>query len=294
MVIINLKGGLGNQLFQYSAAFAVAKSRNQKLAFDTHSFQHDKCGRKYALTPFRVDGTFYSKKEVESFLNLSFFNRLINYFRPKKSKHYLSLGHLESDFCILNTKPRNQYLNGYFANPQYFERIRSEILINITLKKEYETDLFKQILEWIRTNKFISVHIRRSDYISDQVANQLFETLSMEYYFSSIDYFKKNVETPNKFLFFSDDLDWVKNEFKHLEDAHFIDEKKLYKDYYDIMFMAACEHNIIANSTFSWWGAWLNKNPHKVVIAPRKWYKNAAYQQFYEKTNFVPKSWIKL
>ncbi|WP_299099003.1 alpha-1,2-fucosyltransferase [uncultured Winogradskyella sp.] len=292
MVVINLKGGLGNQLFEYAASLAIAKQRNQELKIDIKSFESDPYGRKFGLCSFKIDNKIYSKKEVDAFLNLSIFERITNALKPRNSKRYYSLGDRELDLSILEATPKDQYLNGYFANSGYFKNIRTELLQNIELKEDLKTDLFKKKIEWIKQNKFISIHIRRADYISDKGANQLFETLDRNYYDRCIDYFKSNKETSNKFLFFSDDIEWVKNEFKTLENTYFIEEKELYKDYFDLMFMAACEHNIIANSTFSWWSAWLNKNPNKTVLAPKAWYRNQDYQAFFEKTKFIPETWI--
>jgi hypothetical protein len=292
MVIINLKGGLGNQLFQYATALAISKNRRQDLVFDVYSFENDPYGRSFALKPFKADGLICSKEEVSSVLKLSVMDRIINFLKPKKNKRYFSLGDLEVDLSILEANPKDQYLNGYFAHPQYFESCRAEILQKVALKGEYRTELFEQKVKWIQENKFISIHIRRADYISDHAASQLFESLDKEYYYRGISYFEENKDKSQKFLFFSDDLDWVKSQFKDLNGAHFIEEPELYKDYYDLLFMAACEHNIIANSTFSWWGAWLNSNPNKVVLAPKKWYRDPVYQSFYKSSNFLPKSYI--
>ena len=291
MVVINLKGGLGNQLFVYASASAIAKSRKQNLVFDVQSFDNDPYNRKFALEPFKIDNRCFTKNEVNSFLSLSIVERTLNYMKSKTKKLYYSLNDLELDLAILEVNPKNQYLNGYFANSLYFQTFRTELLKYITLKEEYQTELYKRKITWIKQNNFISVHIRRADYVSDKGASQLFETLDRKYYDRAINYFQTNAVSSEKFLFLSDDIEWVKNEFSDMENAYFIDEKELYKDYFDIMFMAACEHNIIANSTFSWWGAWLNKNPNKVVIAPKKWYKNPDYQAIYENSSFIPKTW---
>ncbi|NRD20804.1 alpha-1,2-fucosyltransferase [Winogradskyella eckloniae] len=292
MVVINLKGGLGNQLFEYAASLAIAKQRNQELKIDIKSFENDPYGRTFGLNSFNIENKTCSKREVNRFLKLSVFERLTNALKSRNSKRYYSLGDLEVDVSILEANPKDQYLNGYFANPTYFNEIRDVLLEKIALKDEFKTDLFKKKIEWIRQNNFVSVHIRRADYISDKGASQLFETLDRNYYNRCIEHFKSKNETPTKFLFFSDDIPWVRNEFKDLENIYFIEERELYKDYYDLMFMAACDHNIIANSTFSWWSAWLNKNPNKTVLAPRAWYRNQDYQAFFEKTKFIPETWI--
>jgi len=292
MVIINLKGGLGNQLFEYASALAIATARNQKLAFDVQSFMSDSYGRQYAFEPFKINYRLYAQEDINSFLKLTLQERILNYLKPRESKRYYSLRDQEFDPSILNATVKNQYLNGYFANPSYFEDIRPELLQQVSLKENLQTNAFKNKVKWIKQNKFISVHIRRADYISDKGANQLFETLRRDYYDRCIAHFEADASCSKKFLFFSDDIEWVKSEFQDLDHCYFIEEPELYKDYYDLMLMASCEHNIIANSTFSWWGAWLNTNPEKTVLAPQKWYRNEHYQKNYQTFTFIPKTWL--
>ncbi len=291
MVIVNLKGGLGNQLFEYASALAIAKARDQELVFDTQSFKNDSYGRQFGLNNFKIDNSCFSEQELASFNDLSIVERVKNYLNSRNEKLYYSLGDLEMDLSILKSNPKHQYLNGYFANPAYFDSIRTKLLQNITLKDTLKSQVFIDKELWVKQNQFISVHIRRADYISDKGANQLFETLGRDYYDRCISYFESIETNSKKFLFFSDDIEWVKSEFRDIDEAYFIEDPNLNKDYYDLMLMASCEHNIIANSTFSWWGAWLNQNPDKIVLAPEKWYSNKEYQAFYEKTNFTPKNW---
>lgn len=294
MVLIKIAGGLGNQLFQFAAAFSIAKNRGQELAFDINSFCNDPYSRSYGLEVFKIDYPTLSSEKINKFLKVDYFGRIINQLKKRESRLYFKVSNLEFNDSILKSNPINQYLDGYYAHPNYFENVRSNLLEKISLKEEYTNFYYKNTIHWIRENKFISVHIRRADYISDPTAYKLFESLGKDYYYRCIKFFESRQENSPKFLFFSDDIDWVKEEFSNVEDANFMDDKNLYKDYYDLMFMAACEHNIIANSTFSWWGAWLNDNPKKIVLAPTVWYKNRTYQDYYERESFLPINWIKI
>ena len=155
-----------------------------------------------------------------------------------------------------------------------------------------ETQAWKRKID--DTNS-VAIHIRRGDYLS----NTHFHNLSMNHYLDAIQYINERVDKPVYFVF-TDDLDFVKAQFSHLQAIHFVDSNNnkqnsysTYGDMEDLFLMSRCKHNIIANSTFSWWGAWLNSNPEKIVIAPKKWYDNKNAQYSYEKGKLIPENWIK-
>jgi hypothetical protein len=135
----------------------------------------------------------------------------------------------------------------------------------------------------------VSLHIRRGDYLD----NPIFANLSVEYYEKSVDFIKKKYNDA-AFFVFSDDLSWAKNNLKLNVSTYYVDVNDAKTDYMDLMLMASCKHNVIANSTFSWWGAWLNNNPDKIIIAPRKWYNDKTKQKKYENGALVPNNWVKI
>ncbi len=143
-------------------------------------------------------------------------------------------------------------------------------------------DLGFDYLNSIKNSNSVSLHVRRGDYLKIKNIN----VLDVDYYMKAVDYIKKNVEKP-MFYIFSDDLDWCKNNLGFLNNCNYVDLTQTEID--DLKLMSFCQHNIIANSSFSWWGAWLNQNPKKIVIAPKEWLINDPGS-----SNVILSDWIKL
>ena len=140
----------------------------------------------------------------------------------------------------------------------------------------------------MRQEESVSIHIRRSDYLSKKNSS-IFEPISLNYYYSALELIKK--QHPNIKLFvFSDDNQWVMDNFKTDLPTTFVTHNDVSRGYDDLMLMSNCKHNITANSTFSWWGAWLNENPAKIVVTPSKWVKEDKYVE----PDLIPNNWIKV
>jgi len=157
---------------------------------------------------------------------------------------------------------------------------------DFTLKNKPDK-LNNEISKIMQDTNSVSIHIRRGDYIANPITFQYHGLCSMEYYKKAIQYINENINRPI-FFFFSDEIDWVKDNLKIPKDCYFIDHNKMENDYLDLWLMSQCKHNIIANSSFSWWGAWLNTNKEKIVIAPKKWFNNAAI----DTTDLIPEEWL--
>ena len=168
------------------------------------------------------------------------------------------------------------YLQGWFQNEKYFKSYRDIIINEFVPVNKVKPD--KDIQDLIENEETVSVHIRRGDYKS------IGYTLPVKYYTKAIDYIASKTDKPY-FLFFSDDIDWVKENMQ-IPDRRFFVSGDSYKDYEQMMLMSRCSHNIIANSTFSWWGAWLNRNSDKIVTAPRMW------MRLKDPLSIVPKDWV--
>jgi hypothetical protein len=136
----------------------------------------------------------------------------------------------------------------------------------------------------------ISVHIRRGDYVTDPTINKVHGTCSVPYYKIAINRFKTLFENP-RFFIFSDDLKWVEDNLCIENFSTFISHNGYIKDYEDLRLMSLCKHHIIANSSFSWWGAWLCENSNKIVLAPKKWFNNELNEFTYD---LIPTSWIRI
>jgi len=152
------------------------------------------------------------------------------------------------------------------------------------------SDSNKKILQTIKETNSISIHVRRGDYVEDKVTNAYHGVCNLEYYLEALKQLERRYDNLILF-FFSDDIDWVKKKFSYLEQSKFFVENNINeKNWIDMCLMSSCKHNIIANSSFSWWGAWLNSNASKTVFAPKKW----NYNKELDISSLLPVEWIKL
>ncbi|MCX6712113.1 MAG: alpha-1,2-fucosyltransferase [Candidatus Vogelbacteria bacterium] len=187
---------------------------------------------------------------------------------------------------ITTLHANNIYLDGYFQTEKYFKDFKKEIREDFTPKVISTTasDWTQKIKNGGNT---ISVHVRRGDYVGHKI---LGEICTIEYYQKAIEEISKLTEDPHFFIF-SDDTMWVKENINLPNKIDYVSSPNL-KDYEELVLMSICHHNIIANSSFSWWSAWLNLNPNKIVIAPAKW----AHGKFNKKklSNIAPQTWIRI
>jgi len=299
MIIVRLRGGLGNQLFQYAAGKALADHYSVPLKLDTYTYSKHKY-RKFELDNFTIDCHIATRKEVHQFTGSNFIARYLhkrnNYINNSKvfAQPYF---HYYSGFFGL---PSDIYLSGYWQSVQYFIPIKEQLDQQIIPKRPMNDQNKKQIEE-IAQHNAVSIHIRHGDYVTSQKYNQFFGTLDKGYYLKAISHIQQNTQSP-RFYLFSDDQQWVSQEFGDLEDCHTVDINRGNDSYMDLVLISYCKHNIIANSTFSWWGAWLNSNPDKIVVAPQKRFKVSHYQgpepvylsRDYDEKDYLPVDWIKL
>jgi hypothetical protein len=181
----------------------------------------------------------------------------------------------------------NIYLDGYWQSEKYFVDIRTILLNELTLKSKID-DINKRFTNRMLDSQSVSIHIRRGDYVSDQNNYKLFGVLGLDYYNKSIKYMLEKVNNP-EFFVFSDDPDWAEKNIKINAPLIFIKHNSL-KNYEDIRLMSSCKHHIIANSSFSWWGAWLGSNNDKIVIGPSVYYRGAEYKD----SDRMPIDWIRM
>lgn len=297
MIIVSLFGGLGNQMFQYAAAKALALKYGYKLKMDVSLLQDrtPKSGftyRDYELNIFQIDDEIASVKEVKQFVpDLWHSPEYLKQFY--KLKRLFTGKHLyrEQAFFQYNTAfdkmPDNTFLYGYFQTEKYYLGQESILRKSFALKSKLDEENLRLITELEKENS-ISVHIRRGDY-----ANSDFEMLTADmYYIPAIEQILSKIPDA-KFYFFTNDLDWTRQTFNGLDiDKKFITHNSGSNSFKDMILMSHCKHNIIANSSFSWWGAWLNAHPEKTVIAPTNWYKSGRYVG--KTGDLIPASWIRI
>jgi len=288
MIIVNLIGGLGNQMFQYALGRRLALLNDATLKFDLENLRLSRklklkkwvlglfnigitMPRNYGLYVFNIEENVMTRKEIQK-LNLP----LVSEPEPK--------------FCfhpeILQTKG-DCYLKGFWQAEKYFKDIEDGLRKDFTLKKEFSIDDLA-IAKEIKNGNAVSLHIRRGDYVTKAVVNKFHGTCSLKYYEDAVEYICQKGNNP-KFYIFSDDIAWVKKNLNIKNDAVFVSDGKL-KDYEELTLMTYCKHNIIANSSFSWWGAWLNPQAEKIVIAPKNWLSDAGANT----CDLIPENWIRL
>lgn len=293
-MVIKLIGGLGNQMFQYALAVIVAKKNNSKLLLDRTFFEstEESLGhtpRNFELDVFKSDSLEASLDQILAFKKLSNINRVKKKLKLNYPKIYNEMSFSFNPKVLKLKAPL--YLSGYFQSFKYFLGYETIIQKIFEFPLKELDDHNKEILEIIKKSNSISVHIRRGDYVTNKNTQKFHGNCSLDYYRHSIEYFSANKDAT--FIFFSDDMDWVKQNFKSLSFPKiFVDKNLGENSWKDMLLMSSCKNNIIANSSFSWWGAWLNLNKNKIVIAPKIWFANKKQQKLSE--DILPKEWIQL
>ncbi len=294
MIVVKLMGGLGNQMFQYAAGLSLATKKNTDLYIDTSFLNEDDKGA-YTKRHFELDMFNISVKIADKFILDQFnFNqtKLITKLKKLKPNLFKKIIYNEHQFHFLTTffkLPVYTYLNGFWQSENYFNECRSILLNQFSLKKSLSDNAF-EIDNKIKSTTSISLHIRRGDFLSLKSANHFHGFLPIDYYKNAINYINTKISNVTFFIF-SDDIDWCKNNFDFISNKEFVDGKFLALTIHEeLILMSNCQHNITANSSFSWWGAWLNQNPEKIVIAPKNWFADKTINT----NDLIPKSWIKL
>ena len=265
---VKIIGGLGNQLFQYFFARSLSINSGCKVELDISDFSSNK----YTLHKLNIN---------QLNLKLPFSKNKFNF-----SNLLLKNKKEEDPFKFDENIFKKKYASyqGYWQSYKYFEKNWHNFKDDINFEKfNYNFE----ILNEIKRSNSISVHIRRGDYIENSKTSQFHGNIKLNYYKNAINNIQNKIEN-SKFFFFSDDIEWVKNNFSDKK-FYFVENSKqdLKTPFKDLFLMKNCKHNIIANSTFSWWGAWLNENNNKIVLAPKDWTTNRKTIT----TDLIPKWW---
>jgi len=273
MIITKLSGGLGNQLFQYAVARHLAQQHNTELKLDITAFKDDRL-RSYALSPFNIIENIASEEEIQLLKasTPSFFTRLNRKFLRQPLKlpsSYVREKHFHFDPEILSLS-NNCYLEGYWQSEKYFASITNLICNEFSIKAP-PTLLNMTLAETMKACNSVSIHIRRGDYITSLSASNTHGVCDIAYYQRALEYLSNKIDSLHFFIF-SDDPDWVKINFNIPYQSTYVTRNDAINGFEDLRLMSQCQHHIIANSTFSWWGAWLSSNPNKIVIAPQQWF----------------------
>lgn len=283
MIVVKLTGGLGNQMFQYAFGRYLATKHHTSLKLDTSYFDEFKL-RNYELDVFAFQKELILKKDIEKHFNPT---TLFGKIRRKIGNYkIISENKFEYDPSIIENSTANCHVIGYWQSEKYFTEVAHEIRQAFTFQAP-DNELNEELIREIKNSNAVSIHVRRGDFVTDPKTNQVHGCCSIEYFERAISYVEKKLDYP-VFYIFSDDINWVRNNLSILSPHFFIDHNK--RDYDDMRLMSVCSHNIISNSSFSWWAAWLNPNKNKIVVAPQKWFNDSQK----DTRDLIPESWVKI
>lgn len=293
MIIVKIQGGLGNQMFEYALAkYLEAAGKDVKLYLghysDSYKGSEDAIHNGYELQRiFTPTIPIATKKAVLHYarVNRDFLSRSLNKILGPK-KFHIRQEDLDKKHCYFPQfkNLENAYLDGYWNSFLYAEKVRNSIMKEFAFKNEL-SERNAMVAKHIKDTISVSLHIRHGDYLKLQ---DRYAIPTIRYYTSAIIYFQKHFRNV-RFFCFSDDIEWCK---KHIDitNIEFIDWNTGADSYVDMQLMSLCKHNIIANSTFSMWAAWLNTYKDKIVIRPESVFVDVEN----EKIDMWPKNWISL
>lgn len=298
MIIVKLKGGVGNQLFQYAMARSLALRKGVSMKMDIFSgFKNDGYGRVYALSSFNIVENIASFEEIAEFQKggiSGYLHKAVSKLKP----YYKKLIITEPARCQFSYDANlsflsHVYLDGYWQNERYFVDIADILRREFTLR--FPLDYKNQVIaDKIKNSNSVSVHLRRLHGVSVdnkrrfKQAVDLHGACSVDYYRSAIRELASQVKDLYFFVF-SDDYDWAKKNLRIDYPAVFMTHNEMEQAYIDLHLMSLCKYHIIANSSLSWWGAWLSLNSKKMVFAPKYWDTRKIYIK-----DLTPASWRRI
>tara|TARA_R110002020_G_scaffold993_5_gene4916 strand:- start:755 stop:1618 length:864 start_codon:yes stop_codon:yes gene_type:complete len=286
MIITHINGGLGNQMFQYAAGRALALRHGTDLLLDTRSFDGStQFG--YGLDHFAISARMAEpgqlppgrRREPLRYLLWRGFGlkpRLVREDRLGFNPGFDALGD-------------GVYLKGYWQSERYFKPFESALRDDFRIVTPPSREN-AAILAELAQRPAISLHIRRGDYVRDARTNATHGTCSLDYYARGAERIAAQMTGAPLIVTFSDDPAWVRDNLRLPFEMRVMDHNDSDRNYEDLRLMSACRHHIIANSSFSWWGAWLNPSPDKIVVAPARWFADPKLVN----EDIWPTSWIRL
>jgi len=291
MTVVNIIGGLGNQMFQYAFAYAISRENDTEVKLDISLFDGYDL-RNYELELFNINIAEASQEDVSiiKYKKENIFERMLRKAKREKrelSNNYYKEKQFNFDKKVYNTG-QDTYFEGYWQSEKYFKAYRNQFLKHFVLKKEIHPESLRYKQNILNTES-VGLHIRRGDYVTNVHTNSVHGTCSLEYYRGAILEIEKKNISPHFFIF-SDDHAWARENLNFIHKKTFVELEDIIPDHEEMYLMSLCKHNIIANSSFSWWGAWLNDHPDKIVIAPQKWFNDTTINT----DDLIPKSWIRL
>ena len=290
MIAINLTGGLGNQLFQYALGRYLAIRQNAELVIDDSFYVDVPAG----VTPRRYElDKFTAQLRVVTDTERRYLKRYTNRYLRYLQKYIPLPGRFEyvrEPLDQLLLEVRHYYgdllLDGYWQSEEYFagaeDMIRKDLTPKFDLSEQDEC-----VKREMQNTTSVSLHVRRGDYVTDAHTNAWHGVCGLDYYQDAMRLVESQIETPHYFVF-SDDMEWVKSNLKIDHPCTYVAHNDETTAVNDLMLMSSCQHHVIANSSFSWWGAWLNPSQEKLVVRPKVWLKQLPHMN----DSVCPPSWV--
>lgn len=290
MVITRLIGGLGNQMFQYAAGRSLALRHSSEFKLDVTALGRSE-SRRYELDSYTIAASVAAPEELVAFEGVSGMWRkcaeqLLDHVLGRSSMRHYREPHFHFDPGLAKQRPP-VLIDGYWQSERYFKDVAETIRAELTPRDPLEPANAATAAEIDRVEA-VSVHVRRGDYVSNARTNAYHGTCPLDYYRRAVEYIKARTSKPHLFVF-SDDTAWTCANLRSDLPTTYIDANPN-RGFRDMQLMSRCRHHIIANSSFSWWGAWLNPSPHKIVVAPRRWFAGSAN----DTCDLLPADWVRL
>jgi len=288
--IVRICGGFGNQLFQYAFFLALKDKFNEPVKLDAFDMESYALHNGFELERvFNLKADYCTKNEKETIQGTkNIFTKLIKEVKKhtpflntsyiKEKKHH----HFTYQPQYFGTANSNIYYRGPWQSPKYFDNIEQTLREHLVFP-EFLDPKSLSLCEQIKDQETVAIHIRRGDYLKHKALGGICD---LPYYKNAIKKIETLVDTP-LYVIFSDDIAWCKENIK-VENVRFVDWNSGEQSFQDMHLMSLCKHNIIANSSFSWWGAWLNANSNKIVIAPNKWI------HYTDASGILPSQWLQV
>ena len=293
MIIVNLIGGLGNQMFQYAVGQALARARGQSLRLDISGFDGYGLHQGFELLRvFTCETPIASDDELRTILGwraAPAVRRLLARpgFTALRGPTFIVEPHFHYWRGVCDV-PATAYLQGYWQSEKYFANTAVALRADFGFRQPM-SEVNAALAERIDRCMAVSLHVRRGDYVSDSRTRAVLGPCSNNYYHAAMRYVAERVQNP-EFFVFSDDIVWARDNLNIGVSCHYIDHNRGTESYNDMRLMSLCRHHILANSSFSWWGAWLNPRENKVVLAPACWFSGDERRV----DDLFPQGWVTL
>ena len=280
MIVVQLQGGLGNQMFQYACGRAVALRAKKNLVLDLRHYANPSQQRRYGLHLFNIQAQ--PVDSLEQLRNICK-EQQIEKIQVFKEPHF----HFAPQ--VVGLRDTVALLDGYWQSERYFSYIAATIRQDFVPVAGSISDATLQLSEFVRNPLSVSVHVRRGDYVSVPLFAKVHGALPVKYYRDAIEAMRSLFPSAHFFVF-SDCPQWCRSAFADVANLLVVENSPETKEHEDLWLMSQCKHHIIANSSYSWWGAWLNPNNDKVVIAPERWFSGADH----DTRDLLPANWRRM